>query len=515
MALTSFAKKGLVGIAIVGALSTAYYFKDSLMPSGGAAKGSMAGLMTGGTAARADGECIRLGINDWSGYAGLAYMNGGQAKTTADSRMAKEFGICVEITMMNDVGPSRDAWKAGTIDGLWGTIDAFPPEAPGLADMKPIVGHQVDWSWGGDVIVAQRFVNKPTDLKGKTIAVADFSPSMTLLLWFLDANGMTLDDVKLNLVGSGLDAAAAFKAGRVDAAVVWSPDDKDCIDAQKGSKVLVSTKQATNLIADVIYYKKDFVDNNREKLVKLTQAWLTGNATLNKDTSKWKEAAEGLHNIFGAKTEFYLEGIGNVKLATYGDNLQFFGLDAGFRGIKGEDLYNKMTSVYQTLGKISGRVPSWRTITDVSLIEAAGKGLDGKPEQQAERVATFEKPTVQEEVAPAISSKPVTISFASGSAVLDENAKYIVDEKLVDLAKAFQTSRIRLEGNTDAVGGRAANIALSKARAQSLATYLAKEHGFDPDRFVVVGNGPDKPLCTESTAECLAKNRRTEFQILQ
>lgn len=515
MALTPFAKKALIGLVVVGGLSAAYFNKDALMPKGKSVTGALSGMMSGGKAALPEEGCIKLGINDWSGYAGLVYMNGGQAHTTADSRMAKEFGVCVDIKVMNDVGPSRDSWKAGEVDGLWGTIDAFPPEVGGLSSQQPIVGLNVDKSWGGDVMVGNRTILKPTDLKGKTIAVADFSPSMTLLLWYLDANGMTLNDVHVKPMNSGLEAAAAYKAGQVDAAVVWSPDDQDCITAQKGTKVLVSTKQATNLIYDVIYFKKDFVNNNRAKLVKLIQAWLTGNAILNQDHTKWHEAAVGLSTVFGSKVEYYEYGISNVKLSTYGDNLQFFGLETGFRGIKGEDLYNRMTAVYQTLGKIDNKVPNWRLITDISLIEEVGNGLVGAAGQEAEKGTTFEKATAQEESAPALSSKPVSISFASGSSVLDENAKYIVDEKLVELAKAFKDSRIRLEGNTDAIGSREANVALSKARANALAVYLTKEHGFDPNRFVVVGNGPDKPVCQEASAECYSRNRRTEFQILQ
>jgi NitT/TauT family transport system substrate-binding protein len=39
----------------------------------------------------------------------------------------------------------------------------------------------------------------------------------------------------------------------------------------------------------------------------------------------------------------------------------------------------------------------------------------------------------------------------------------------------------------------------------------------DPDRFVIVGNGPDDPVAgceTNATEQCRAKNRRTEFQLI-
>lgn len=42
-----------------------------------------------------------------------------------------------------------------------------------------------------------------------------------------------------------------FKAGSVDAAVVWSPDDDDCVSKIAGAKKLKSTREATHIIADV------------------------------------------------------------------------------------------------------------------------------------------------------------------------------------------------------------------------------------------------------------------------
>ena len=115
----------------------------------------------------------------------------------------------------------------------------------------------------------------------------------------------------------------------------------------------------------------------------------------------------------------------------------------------------------------------------------------------------------------AVASKPVKISFAHGSVVLDDNAQSIIDDKVVEQLKAFPTSRIRVEGNTDKTGSASANIQISRQRAQAVVDYLVQKHGFDANRFVVVGNGSSKPACTEDTPVCLAKNRRTEFQILE
>ena len=85
------------------------------------------------------------------------------------------------------------------------------------------------------------------------------------------------------------------------------------------------------------------------------------------------------------------------------------------------------------------------------------------------------------------------------------------------MAKSFGNLKIRVEGNTDNVGSVKSNMVLSEKRARSVAQYLQKEFSIDPNRFVVVGNGPNKPVlgCEgNQNEECKAKNRRTEFQLI-
>ena len=93
----------------------------------------------------------------------------------------------------------------------------------------------------------------------------------------------------------------------------------------------------------------------------------------------------------------------------------------------------------------------------------------------------------------------------------------VMVEKFAEIAKTFANTKIRVEGNTDNVGSRASNMTLSQKRAQSVASYLQSQYGMDPNRFVIVGNGPDKPVqgCeTNATEACKAKNRRTDFQLI-
>lgn len=459
-----------------------------------------------------DEDVIKIAVVTWGGYAGGQYFNEGFAASKA-SRFYQEYGIPVEFKLLDDVDASLNAWKNGDIDLHWYTIDAFPTILEGLDAFDPVVLWQADWSRGGDAIVARRGINTASELKGKKIAVAELTPSHSFLLYLLDAGGLSLSDVEIIPQSNAIDAAAAFKSQRVDAAVVWSPDDESCVRAVPGSKVLESTRSASNIIADFFFAKREFAEANRDRLQKLYEGWMRGAAEINSSEAAKEKAIRILEQGLGIPQEDARVAVKNVRLVTHGDNLNFFGLNPSYNGVTGNSLYLRMANEYQELGFAGSGVPNWRTIAFPYLAQQTS--LTGA-EHAAEGRKEFTEVTDEEgRDKEAIATKQVSISFRTGEYQLDENAKYIIDREFVDIAKAFGNARIRIEGNTDDVGSRASNIALSKRRAQAVADYLVQEHNMSPNRFIVIGNGPDKPVADNSTADGKARNRRTDFELVR
>ncbi|RMG77500.1 MAG: hypothetical protein D6714_19700 [Bacteroidetes bacterium] len=458
-------------------------------------------------------DVIRVGVVTWGGYAGGQYFNEG-FEASKKSRFYKDYGFQVEFKVLDDFVASREAWKRGDVDLLWATIDAFPTEAGVLKAYEPQVIFQADWSRGGDAIVARRGINSVADLKGKKIAVAELTPSHSFLLWLLEAGGLTLDDVQIVAQANAIDAAEAFKSQQVDAAVVWSPDDAACLNAVPGSRILESTKSASHIIADVFIAKKAFLDANEDRVQKLYEGWMIGAAEINSSEAAKRKAARILsENFEGVDEEWAYGAINNVRLCTHGDNLNFFGLNPNYKLVTGNQLYERMKKVYGDLGFIEEEAPSWRLIATSKFVRNAN--LTG-PEHAAEEIKTFEKVSDQEaKTKEAIATKRVSINFRTGEYILDENAKYIIDREFVPIAKAFANARIRIEGNTDNVGSRAANIELSRKRAAAVRDYLVSVHHMPPNRFIVIGNGPDKPVAPNNTKEGRAKNRRTDFELVR
>lgn len=455
-------------------------------------------------------DVTRVCVVTWAGYAGGQYFNGG-FKASKNSRYWTEYGILVEFVLMDDWDASRAAWKSNDVHLQWITADAFPTEAVSLKEFNPKILFQSDWSRGGDVICSSPLIKTVSDLRGKKIAVAYGTPSHTFILWLLEANNMTYHDVELIQCKSAIDAAAMAKSGSVDAAVVWSPDDDDIVQKMPGWKRLKSTREATNIIADVFYAKESYIQENEEKLRKIVEGWMRGAAEINSSAEAKQKAAQILADGLGQDLNFCMNAINNVRLCTFGDNKGFFNIDGCSSCVTGEQLYQKMSIVYKNAGVISETPPSWRLVTDTRILRSIN--LAGI-EHEAEGMQSFAAPTVEEKKAEAFASKSVSIVFSTGSSTLDENAKYIINTQVVPTLKAFGSTRVRIEGNTDNVGGRSMNLRLSEKRAESAKVYLTEEYGFDPNKFITQGNGPDKPVANNSSEAGRAKNRRTEFQLL-
>jgi NitT/TauT family transport system substrate-binding protein len=507
---------GKVGIFVLVAaviLSVFWVFRKQIAPPGQQAQ-SVSGLMAeGSSASQGDApappnKCLEVGVVTWGGYAGGQYWNAG-FKDNPNSKFRAD-GICVNFHILDDFTASRQAFRSGKMDLMWTTIDAMPTEGNFGEPVKFVC--QVDWSRGGDAIVVMSGIKSVGDLAGKKIAVAEATPSETFLLWMLDMAGLSIMDVNLIKQDSAVNAASAFKAKQVDAAVVWSPDDDGCLQAVAGSSVLISTKKAGNIIADGFFVKKSVFDRRKDEIRKLFTGWLKGSAEINSNPAAKVEAAKILSaNFTGVSIEFATKSIDNVRLATYGDNLDFFGLNPSYKGVTGKEIYAKMSTVYGRLNLAKDPEP-WDQLVDPVFVKSLGMVTEAT---SSEKTVTFSAPTAQTVTAKAIASKPVRVSFASGSSILDENAKGIIDMMFVEQAKAFPTSHFRIEGNTDSTGSAEVNRRISAERAQSVVNYLVTQHGFDRNRFVSKGNGPSNPLCQDDTDSCRAKNRRTDFQVLE
>jgi OOP family OmpA-OmpF porin len=105
------------------------------------------------------------------------------------------------------------------------------------------------------------------------------------------------------------------------------------------------------------------------------------------------------------------------------------------------------------------------------------------------------------------------IEFDSGKATLTDSGKAILDQMSVALLK-LKDKKVELIGHTDNAGARASNLSLSQARAEAVKAYVVQK-GIKPESVGVSGEGPDRPVADNRTADGRARNRRIEFKVVQ
>jgi SH3 domain-containing YSC84-like protein 1 len=101
------------------------------------------------------------------------------------------------------------------------------------------------------------------------------------------------------------------------------------------------------------------------------------------------------------------------------------------------------------------------------------------------------------------------VRFETGKAEITPDSETALNEVVTSL-KEHADWKIRVEGYTDNVGSKEANLKLSTERAEAVANWLAS-HGVDRDRLSSKGFGEAHPVTSNSTEEGRAKNRRVEL----
>ncbi len=103
------------------------------------------------------------------------------------------------------------------------------------------------------------------------------------------------------------------------------------------------------------------------------------------------------------------------------------------------------------------------------------------------------------------------VHFASGEVQVQRSEWKTLDATAAWL-KANPSQLVILEGYTDIVGPRAANLALAQRRAKWVMDYLVGK-GVPASRITIVSRGEDGTLCADKSAACQGRNRRVRFLV--
>jgi NitT/TauT family transport system substrate-binding protein len=487
--LTFFAKF-LIGLLIIAAVGFAAW---KYLPEGGSK------------------QDLRVHLVTYSGMAPGPYFNNGM-NPNSESRYKKEYGLNVKFTVIDVIPDAIQAWKTGQLDVVVLTVDSYPIGLEQLLTFKPRIFYLTDKSQGADVIIASAAIKSVSDLAGRKVGYVPGTPSQWFLLNILKAANMSLKDVNAIEFMEVPQVFKAFEVGQLDAAVGWSPDDIAARERVPGAHLLKSTKESSEMLFGIMFASQDVIDKRHVDFEHFVEGWMKGAAELNTDqNARRKAAAIMTAGYSGTNEEYWLDTFNNVRFATFGDNAGFFGLTPGYKGVTAEMVYDEARKLYSSIGFASPNLPSWRSVSDVSLVSAAK--LSGAA-HMAQAPATFTPPTSDMYTKTAVATKNVRINFGFNSAALEPLEALKLKNEYGQIVAMNRNSRFRIIGHTDNVGSREYNIELSRRRAKAIVEFFVDTYGLSRNQFVFDGKGPDQPIATNSTEEGQALNRRAECSLL-
>ncbi len=233
---------------------------------------------------------IKVGVSDWTGWV---------AWYVAEQKgYFKKYGADVKLVWFANYSDSIAALSTGQLDANSQTwSDTLGPLSKGIPIKAVLVNDNSD---GNDALMVGPAIKTFADLKGRTIALEQFSISHFVLYTALARHGLAPKDVKVVNLSAG-DAAAAFISGRVDAAVLWNPWISQIERSGKG-RALFTSKEMPGLIPDLLVARDRSLAEKRKDFVGMARAWL--------DTVRFvqehpDEAVRIMAKVVGMKPEDY------------------------------------------------------------------------------------------------------------------------------------------------------------------------------------------------------------------
>ena len=516
---------------------------------------------------------VRMLVWAWNAQMGLMFANGGP-QATSNSLMCNA-RVNLRLIRQDDVGKMQEALvafatelKSGVANPTKGAHyvaimgDGSAAFLKGLNDTLRRIGPNyiarvvgsAGFSRGEDKLMGPpEWKGNPAASRGSLVAGVLRDGDWNIAQKWLGDNGLcsnpdekTFDANCMNWVNSSdyLDAPEKYianycedrpvvangkKTGEtkhvcVNGVVTWTPGDVNVAQKRGGLVSIVSTKEYTSQMPNVIIGIDKWMQDNRRTVEGMLKATFEG-------SDQVKAVSGALHHAAGISAAVYNEknadasywekyfigvterdkqgisvDLGGSTVNNLADNLQVFGLAPGSA--------NLFAATYTVFGDIVvsqypdlvPKYPPVKEILDTSYIQAVAQrsGPSAPAEQK-----TF---SAAEPVASVISRRSWHITFDTGKATFSPGAARDLDQLMRDLLVAGGAV-VEVHGHTDDVGATDANQRLSEARAFAVKTWLEQQSSsnFPAGRVRVFAHGPTNPVAPNSTPDGRAQNRRVDI----
>ena len=266
---------------------------------------ALATVLPGAQAATTALEPMTIGVVIWIGY-GPFYV--------ADALgLWKNHGMKVRLQVFNDPALIPAAIAGNAVEGGIVTYDqVIGQDAKG---QHQAVVMPVDYSDGGDAIVAVTAVKSVADFKGQKVAFNSLSPSDFLLSYALSTKGLSEKDV-VSADMTPESIPAAMVGGRIRIGVTYEPFVSQ-ITGQNGGKdfhVVYSSHDAFGLICDVLAFDRAQIRKHPAEVRTVMQGYFEGLDYMRKNPEKAAAIIGKFMGISPAEVNSQMHAIHNPTL---------------------------------------------------------------------------------------------------------------------------------------------------------------------------------------------------------
>ncbi len=453
--------------------------------------------------------------------------------------------------------------KSPFLRGSMSMINMAASAVQGKDDLTPVVFYQLTWSSGGDALVVKDGIKRAADLCGKTVALNYDGPHLNYAYRILSDAGCDLSKNKFvwtqDLTGTDETPLEALRDSKVDAAFMIIPDALAATaggavgdgseDSIRGAQILLSTKTANRVIADVYAVRKDYYQANKNEIEKL----VLGLAKAQESIANMKRGTKEYRTLMRASAELLLDApdatadaeglLLDATAVGMGGNLSFFTDKNNYRnfeqivkesaqGIKALGVVNKVGTVLKAdlnYSQLAKGVTTTSTKTSTFDANQIAKVVEAK-----QKLGTLDEGTVFQ----------FEIFFKPNQKSFNESLYQEEFKRVTRLAQTYAGAVITVEGHSDPMGylrkkksGEGAFVLnqikqsaknLSMTRAQQVRAAIvnygqSQKVAMDQSQFSVVGHGISSPRtgvcgvdpCAPKTEQEWLSNMRVVFRILQ
>jgi len=512
----------------------------------------------------------KLPVITWGADVRSVYANG-NAERTAKGSLFDQLGLDLQLVREDVFARQLESYLRGDTPYLRGTMGMVNMALDALGGdprVRPVVIYQLSWSAGGDALVVKPGIKAAQDLRGKTIALQAYGPHVDYLGKLLKDAGLSFSDVNLvwlpDLTGTDNTPTAAFYESNVDAALVIIPDalllssggnvGTGAEGSVKGARILLSTKTANRIIADVYAVRADFLKAHPEEVQTLVHGLMKAQEAMAKLMASRAAQAEDYRNAMRGAAKLLLDSpdavedteamYADAEHVDYSGNVKFFTDPQYPRGMG--RLTSEIQGALAPLGLTSGRATLGHANLDYKALRSGLSRLTAAevPRFDSAKVATVVAKKQQQGTLGDDALFDFEVFFQPNQKSFSADMYQTEFDQVIDYAFTYGGALITVEGHSDPMQylrlkkkgasdvelrrtrQSARNLSLARAMAvrDAVIEYAARKGvPLDPTQFAVVGQGIEAPKsgvcgsdpCAPQNEQQWRDNMRVQFRIIQ